>query len=62
MVIPRHPVNAYESYMSYKWRGHVFCPRKCQQAIYDAAKKVFEDRFNLKFKKLAGQTAHVPNA
>ncbi len=55
------PINYWnESYMSYKWRGHVFCPYECQQAVYRAAKKVFEDRFGAKFKKLAGALSHVP--
>jgi len=54
------PINYWnESYMSYKWRGHVFCPPYCQQKVYQAAKKVFKDRFNLDFKQLAGVMSHV---
>jgi HD superfamily phosphohydrolase len=55
------PMNYWnESYMSYKWRGHVFCPRGSQQAIYAAAKNVFDERFGLRFKPLAGEISHVP--
>jgi HD superfamily phosphohydrolase len=56
------PMNYWnESYMSYKWRGHVFCPRHCQQAVYNAAREVLANQFGLKFKKLAGEISHVPN-
>ena len=55
------PINYWnESYMSYKWRGHVFCPDHCQQAVYVAAKEVLGEKFGLKFKKLAGALSHVP--
>ena len=56
------PMNYWnESYMAYKWRGHVFCPHACQQDVYVAAKKVFEERFGLQFKRLAGEICHVPS-
>jgi hypothetical protein len=56
------PMNYWnQSYMSYKWRGHVFCPYSCQQAVYVAAKKVFEERYGLRFKRLAGDASHVPS-
>lgn len=50
-----------EMYQKYKWRGHVFCPQEYQQEIHEAALEVFRSNFELKFKKSAGETAHVPN-
>jgi hypothetical protein len=56
------PMNYWkESYMSYKWRGHVFCPHACQQEVYVAAKKVFHEKYGLTFKRLAGEVSHVPS-
>lgn len=48
-------------YTQHKWRGHVFCPRDCQQKVYRAAKKVLGDKYHLRFKKSAGEISHVPN-
>jgi len=50
-----------ELFQKYKWRGHVFCPQEYQQQIHEAALDVFKKQFDLKFKKSAGETAHVPN-
>lgn len=46
-------------YVSYKWRGHVFCPAECQQLIYKTTREVFKTRFNLDFKISAGEASHV---
>ncbi|HPJ69058.1 MAG TPA: HD domain-containing protein [Desulfobacteraceae bacterium] len=49
-----------ELYQKYKWRGHVFCPLKYQQEIYEASLEFFKgDPFKLRFKKSAGETCHV---
>lgn len=50
-----------EFYQKHKWRGHVFCPQEYQQEIHEAALEVFKKEFDLKFKKSAGETSHVPN-
>ena len=56
------PMNYWnESYMSYKWRGHVFCPGQYQQRVYEAARRVLGDELGLCFDKLAGAASHVPN-
>jgi HD superfamily phosphohydrolase len=55
------PINYWsELYQKYKWRGHVFCPLKYQQKIYEAALEVFKNKpFELKFKISAGEMSHV---
>ncbi len=50
-----------ELFKNYKWRGHVFCPQEYQQQVHEAALQVFRDEFKLKFKKSAGEAAHVLN-
>ena len=51
-----------ELYQKHKWRGHVFCPPDYQQKIYEASLEVFKHQFfDLRFKKSAGETSHVPN-
>jgi HD superfamily phosphohydrolase len=49
-----------EMYRNYKWRGHVFCPQQYQQKIHEAALGLFRDKFQVRFKKSAGETSHVP--
>ena len=49
-----------ELYQKYKWRGHVFCPVDYQQQVYEAALDVFNSNYDVRFKKSAGETSHVP--
>lgn len=50
-----------ELYQKYKWRGHVFCPVEYQQEIYEAALEVFaREKYDVRFKKSAGEASHVP--
>jgi HD superfamily phosphohydrolase len=48
-----------EMYRNYKWRGHVFCSQQHQQKIHEAALEVFKDKYQVRFKKSAGETSHV---
>jgi HD superfamily phosphohydrolase len=51
-----------ELYQKHKWRGHVFCPIEYQQKIHEAALEVFKSNdFDLRFKRSAGETSHVPD-
>jgi HD superfamily phosphohydrolase len=56
------PLNYWvQLYTQHKWRGHVFCPKDCQQQVYEASKKVIGENYGVKFKKSAGEISHVPH-
>lgn len=46
-------------FAKYKWRGHVFCPEQHQQAIHEAALRVFHQVYGLRFGRSAGEMSHV---
>lgn len=46
-------------FQKHKWRAHVFCPASVQQQVYEAALVVFRKQYKIRFKKSAGESAHV---
>jgi hypothetical protein len=63
MVSDLFPIHYWsELYQKYKWRGHVFCPVEFQQEIHEAALEVFSsEKYDVRFKKSAGEASYVPN-
>lgn len=54
------PINYWaQLYMNHKWRGHVFCPHRCQRRVHEAAKSVLKSRFDLTFSQAAADMSHV---
>jgi HD superfamily phosphohydrolase len=49
-------------FAKYKWRGHVFCPEKHQQAIHESAIRVLFREFRIQVNRSAGELSHVPEA
>lgn len=48
-----------EHFNQHKWRGHVFAPDDCAQAISISARKILEQEFALEFDPIAWQICHL---
>jgi HD superfamily phosphohydrolase len=48
-----------QTYVTKKWKGHVFCPEHLQREVNKAAIEVLESRLDVKFKSLATGLANL---